>query len=130
MTKIFVVEDNEMNLDMVSRRLQRAGFDVASAMSAVGLVDRLRAEQPDLLLLDLGLPEVDGFTAARSIRAEDDLRALPIIALTAHALTTDRDRALEAGCDDFTTKPVDFANLVTRIRALLEAGSGQRGRDG
>jgi DNA-binding response OmpR family regulator len=124
-TKIFVVEDNEMNLDMVSRRLTRAGFDVASAMSGVGIVERLLAEQPDLVLLDLGLPEVDGFAAARTIRSEPELRTLPIIALTAHALTTDRDRALAAGCDDFTTKPVDFANLLVRIRALLE-----RGRDG
>ena len=125
MTKIFVVEDNEMNLDMVSRRLLRAGFEVASAMSGVGIVERLRAEKPDLVLLDLGLPEVDGFAATRAIRNDPDLRMLPIIALTAHALTTDRDRALEAGCDDFTTKPVDFANLLVRIRALLE-----RGRDG
>jgi DNA-binding response OmpR family regulator len=121
-TKIFVVEDNDMNLDMVSRRLTRAGFTVASATSAVGLVDRLRLERPDLLLLDLGLPEVDGFTAARTVRAAPGLQRLPIIALTAHALTSDRDRALEAGCDDFTTKPVDFANLVVRIRALLERG--------
>ena len=122
MTKIFVVEDNEMNLDMVSRRLSRAGFEVGSAMTGVGIVERLHAEKPDLLLLDLGLPEVDGFTAARTIRGDAELRALPIIALTAHALTTDRDRALEAGCDDFTTKPVDFAKLLVRIRALLEGG--------
>jgi two-component system cell cycle response regulator DivK len=121
-TKIFVVEDNEMNLDMVSRRLVRAGFEVASAMSAVGIVERLRAEQPDLVLLDLGLPEVDGFAATRAIRNDPALCTLPIIALTAHALTTDRDRALEAGCNDFTTKPVDFTNLVARIRALLERG--------
>lgn len=125
MTKIFVVEDNEMNLDMVSRRLIRAGFEVASAVNAVGIVECLRAEQPDLVLLDLGLPEIDGFAATRAIRCDPVLRALPIIALTAHALTTDRERALEAGCDDFTTKPVDFANLLGRIRALLE-----RGRDG
>lgn len=122
MTKIFVVEDNEMNLDMVSRRLIRAGFEVASAMSAVGLVERLRAEQPSLVLLDLGLPEIDGFAATRAIRSDAELCALPIIALTAHALTTDRERALAAGCDDFTTKPVDFANLLGRIRALLERG--------
>lgn len=125
MTKIFVVEDNEMNLDMVSRRLLRAGFEVASATSGVGLLERLRAERPDLLLLDLGLPEVDGYTVARAIRGDAELGALPIIALTAHALTTDRARALEAGCDDFTTKPVDFASLLRGIRALLE-----RGRDG
>jgi len=123
MTKIFVVEDNEMNLDMITRRLVRSGFEVASATSGVGLVERLRAERPDLVLLDLGLPEVDGFAVARALRGDLQLRDLPIIALTAHALTTDRDRALEAGCDDFTTKPVDFANLLGRIRALLERGA-------
>jgi two-component system cell cycle response regulator DivK len=118
-TKILIVEDNEMNLDMLSRRLVRAGFEVATASSGVGIVERVRAERPDLVLMDLGLPEVDGYAATAALRAQAELRALPIVALTAHALTTDRERALAAGCDDFATKPLDFASLLERIRGLL-----------
>lgn len=123
MTKILIVEDNEMNLDMLSRRLQRSGFEVATATSGVGIVARVRSERPDLVLMDLGLPDVDGFAATAALRAEPDLQTLPVVALTAHALTSDRERALEAGCNAFATKPVEFASLVERIHALLAEDS-------
>ena len=112
-----------MNLDMLSRRLQRSGFEVATATSGVGIVARVRSERPDLVLMDLGLPDVDGFAATAALRAEPDLQTLPVVALTAHALTSDRERALEAGCNAFATKPVEFASLVERIHALLAEDS-------
>ena len=124
MKKILVVEDNEMNLDMLARRLTRAGFEVVAARTGVGIIERVREEQPDLVLMDLGLPDVDGFAATAAIRAEPDLRGLPIVALTAHALTTDRERALAVGCDDFATKPVDLNGLLERMRKLLERSEG------
>ena len=119
MTKILIIEDNELNLDMLSRRLVRAGFEVVSATTASGIVERVRAEQPDLILMDLGLPDVDGFTATALVRAEPSFAQLPIVALTAHAMAEDRERAIAAGCDAFETKPVDFTGLLTKIRALL-----------
>ncbi len=120
MKKILVVEDNEMNLDMLARRLTRAGFEVVAARTGVGIVERVREEKPDLVLMDLGLPDIDGFAATAAIRAEADLHGLPIVALTAHALTTDRERALAVGCDDFATKPVDLNSLLERMRKLLD----------
>lgn len=120
MKKILIVEDNEMNLDMLQRRLARAGFDVVAARTGVGIVERVRQEKPDLVLMDLGLPDVDGFAATAALRAEPDLKALPIVALTAHALTTDRERALAVGCDDFATKPVELQGLLERMRKLLD----------
>jgi CheY-like chemotaxis protein len=120
--KILIVEDNEMNLDMLQRRLVRAGYEVISARTGVGIVERVRQDRPDLVLMDLGLPDVDGFAATAAIRAEPDLRGLPIVALTAHALTTDRERALAVGCDDFATKPVELQGLLERMRKLLERG--------
>jgi two-component system cell cycle response regulator DivK len=122
--KILIVEDNEMNLDMLARRLSRAGFDVVSARTGVGIVERVRQDKPDLVLMDLGLPDVDGFAATAAIRAEPDLQGLPIVALTAHALTTDRERALAVGCDDFATKPVELQGLLERMRRLLEKSQG------
>jgi CheY-like chemotaxis protein len=118
--KILIVEDNEMNLDMLQRRLARAGFEVVAARTGVGIVERVRQERPDLVLMDLGLPDVDGFAATAALRAEPDLEALPIVALTAHALTTDRERALAVGCDDFATKPVDLQGLLERMQKLLD----------
>lgn len=120
MKKILIVEDNEMNLDMLQRRLARAGFEVVAARTGVGIVERVRQEKPDLVLMDLGLPDVDGFAATAALRAEPDLKALPIVALTAHALTTDRERALAVGCDDFATKPVELQGLLERMRKLLD----------
>jgi CheY-like chemotaxis protein len=118
--KILIVEDNEMNLDMLQRRLARAGFDVVAARTGVGIVERVRQEKPDLVLMDLGLPDVDGFAATAALRSQADLKGLPIVALTAHALTTDRERALAVGCDDFATKPVELQGLLERMRKLLE----------
>jgi CheY-like chemotaxis protein len=118
-----VVEDNEMNLDMLARRLERAGFEVVSASSAVDVVGRLEEERPALVLMDLGLPDVDGFAATQAIRQVDAFATLPIIALTAHAMAEDKERALAAGCDAFETKPIDFSRLLTKIEALLGRGA-------
>jgi two-component system cell cycle response regulator DivK len=118
-----IVEDNEMNLDMLTRRLLRAGFEVVSAPSAVDIVTRLEQEQPALVLMDLGLPDVDGFSATSSIRKVAAFASLPIIALTAHAMAEDKQRALQAGCDAFETKPLDFSSLLTKIETLLRRGT-------
>lgn len=121
MTRILLVEDNEMNRDMLSRRLARKGFEVLLAIDGEQAVTMTVAELPDLVLLDMNLPLKDGWSAAREIRADARCRGIPIIALTAHAMSDDRDRALAAGCDDYETKPLDFARLLDRIAALLEA---------
>jgi CheY-like chemotaxis protein len=119
--RILLVEDNEMNRDMLSRRLQRKGFAVEMAVDGrLGLEAATRAP-PDLVLLDMDLPVVDGWEVARRLKADDRTRAVPIIALTAHAMVGDRDRALEAGCDDYDTKPVEFARLLDKIQTLLAA---------
>ena len=120
MTRVLLVEDNDLNLDMLSRRLRRRGYEVMAATSAGGLVERVRRERPDLVLMDLGLPDVDGFAATEALRAEADLKQLPIVALSAHALASDRDRALAAGCDDFATKPVELDRLVEQMQRLLQ----------
>ena len=120
--KIMVVEDNEMNLDMLARRLVRAGFEVVSSSSAVDIVHRLEQEQPALVLMDLGLPGVDGFAATQAIRQVPAFATLPVIALTAHAMAEDRERAFAVGCDAFETKPIDFAKLLSTINAFLDKG--------
>ena len=119
MAKILLVEDNEMNRDMLSRRLQRKGYVVVIAVDGEDGVTRARTEMPDLILMDMSLPGKDGWAATREIKAEDSLRAIPIIALTAHAMAGDRDKAMEAGCDDYDTKPVEFERLLGKIEALL-----------
>ncbi|WP_428262377.1 response regulator [Haliangium sp.] len=121
MSKILVIEDNEMNLDVITRRLVRKGFDVVSARDGVEGMDVAMQEQPDLILLDLSLPRVDGWTLARLLRAEPKTKHIPIIALTAHAMVGDRNRAMEAGCDDYATKPVDLVRLLEQMHALLGA---------
>jgi CheY-like chemotaxis protein len=121
MHKILLVEDNEMNRDMLSRRLQRRGFEVAIATDGMAGVTRALDGGWDLILMDMSLPEIDGWEATRRIRASDRPR-VPIIALTAHAMSGDRDRALEAGCDDYDTKPVDLDRLLGKIGALLGTG--------
>ena len=118
--KILIVEDNEMNRDMLSRRLMRKGYEILIAVDgAIGL-EMMKSERPDLVLMDMGLPVMDGWTATANAKADADLRNIPIIALTAHALEADRLRALEAGADDFDTKPVNLSGLLEKMEALLE----------
>ena len=120
MTKVLLVEDNEMNRDMLSRRLERKGFDVVFAMDGQAAVNMASSESPDLILMDMSLPIMDGWEATRRIKAEDDLSAIPVIALTAHAMSGDREKALEAGCEEYDTKPVDFPRLLEKMRILLD----------
>ena len=118
MTTILLVEDNEMNRDMLSRRLEKRGYTVLTADNGSAAIEKSRSEQPDLILMDMGLPVKDGWTASREIKAE---MTIPIIALTAHALSGDREKALAAGCDDYTTKPIDFPILMALIEQNLHA---------
>ncbi len=119
MTRILVVEDNEMNRDMLTRRLERRGYEVAVAVDGGQGLALARSEAPDLILMDMSLPVLDGWEVTRQLKAVPETRAIPIIALTAHAMSGDRDRALEAGCDDYDTKPVELPRLVEKIQALL-----------
>jgi two-component system, cell cycle response regulator DivK len=119
MTKILLVEDNEMNRDMLSRRLQKVGYEVVIAVDGEEGVAKAQAEAPALILMDMSLPGIDGWEATRRLKAAEQTRKIPVIALTAHAMTDDRDKALAAGCDDFDTKPVEFARLLSKIKALL-----------
>jgi len=116
--KLLLVEDNELNRDMLSRRLLRRGHVLVYAADGAEAVAMARAERPDLVLMDMGLPVMDGWEATRRLKADPATRAIPVIALTAHAMAEDRDRALAAGCDDFDTKPVDIARLLAKIEAL------------
>lgn len=115
MTKILIVEDNEMNRDMLSRRLQRKGFQIVMAVDGAEGVAMAGTEAPDLILMDMSLPVMDGWEAARRLKADDGTRHIPIIALTAHAMASDQEKALAAGCDDFDTKPVDLPRLLGKI---------------
>ncbi len=119
MPRILLVEDNEMNRDMLSRRLAKRGYEVAIALDGLQGIEMARRDSPDLILMDMSLPGVDGWEITRRMRADDGLRRIPIIALTAHAMAGDREKALAAGCDDYDTKPVDFARLTAKIAALL-----------
>src|SRR6266511_1705977 len=123
MAKILVVEDNEMNRDMLTRRLERRGFQVVTAVDGAAGVAMARSESPDLILMDMSLPVLDGWEATRQIKAAPESRLIPIIALTAHAMADDRGRALAAGCDDYETKPIELPRLLERIEALLPGGS-------
>jgi CheY-like chemotaxis protein len=120
MKRILVVEDNEMNRDVLSRRLARHGYDVLIAADGLSGLALANAEQPDLVLMDLAMPQVDGWECARRLKAEPRTRAIPIIALSAHAMTGDRQKALDAGCDDFDTKPLDFGGLLEKMDRLLQ----------
>ena len=117
--KILLIEDNELNRDMLSRRLIRKGFDVILAEDGECGLELARAQKPDLILMDMSLPVMDGWAATREIRADREIARTPIIALTAHAMSGDRERAIAAGCDDYDTKPVEFASLLGKIEALL-----------
>lgn len=123
MPKILLVEDNEMNRDMLSRRLTRRKYDVDVAVDGGQAVEKA-ASGPDLILLDMSLPVMDGWTVATKLKAQDETRTIPIIALTAHAMVGDREKALAAGCDDYETKPIDFPRLLSKIAALIENGAG------
>jgi CheY-like chemotaxis protein len=119
MAKILLVEDNEMNRDMLSRRLLRKGYAVVCALDGLEAVSLAASEGPDLILMDMRLPELDGWEATRRIKSAPNTRSIPIIALTAHAMAGDRDQALAAGCDDYDSKPVDLARLLGKMEALL-----------
>lgn len=119
MARILLVEDNEMNRDMLSRRLQRRGYEVLIAVDGAEGVAEAQTQAPDLILMDMSLPVLDGWEATRRLKAAPETRSVPVIALTAHAMSGDRDKAIEAGCDDFDTKPVEFNRLLTKIEALL-----------
>ncbi len=121
MTKILLVEDNEMNRDMLSRRLTRKGFEVVMAVDGRQGVDMASSESPDLILLDMSLPVLDGWSAARELKLDDGTKDIPIIALTAHAMAGDRDKALEAGCDEYDTKPIEMPRLLEKMNTLLES---------
>jgi two-component system cell cycle response regulator DivK len=123
MPKILLVEDNEMNRDMLSRRLQRRGYEVVLAMDGQNGVEMTRSEAPDLVLMDMSLPVLDGWEATRRLKADPTTRHIPVIALTAHAMSSDREKALESGCDDYDTKPVELPRLLGKIEALL-SGAG------
>jgi len=121
MPKVLLVEDNEMNRDMLSRRLIKRGYDVVMALDGQQGIDMAVSEKPDLILLDMSLPVVDGWEAAQKIKGSDASKGVPLIALTAHAMAADRERALSAGCDDFDTKPVDLPRLLAKMETLLVA---------
>jgi len=119
MTTILIVEDNEMNRDMLSRRLERKGYAVLIAVDGQNGVEVARAHTPDLILMDMSLPVVDGWEATRRLKADERLKHIPVIALTAHAMANDRDKALEAGCNDYDTKPIEMPRLLAKMEALL-----------
>ena len=119
MAKILLVEDNELNRDMLSRRLTRRGYTVVVAEDGEQGLDLVRSERPDLVLMDMSLPGIDGWEATRRLRADPEIAGVRVIALTAHAMAGDRERALEAGCDDYDTKPIDIMRLIGKIDALL-----------
>jgi two-component system cell cycle response regulator DivK len=123
MAKILLVEDHEEIWDFLSRRLKRRGYDVILAHDGQEAVDKTRAERPDVVLLDMNLPVMDGWTAAGILKADPDTATVPLIALTAHAMSGDRDKALEAGCDDYHPKPVDFSRLLSQIDAALASAA-------
>ena len=119
MTTILIVEDNEMNREMLTRRLQRNGYDILIAVDGETGIDMARSKSPDVILMDMSLPVMDGWEATRRMKADEVLRHIPVIALTAHAMANDRDKALDAGCDDYDTKPIALPRLLGKIESLL-----------
>ena len=126
MTKVLLVEDNELNRDMLSRRLQRRGYEVSLAVDGQHALEQAAVQRPDVILMDMDLPVLNGWDATRKLRADPAIRNIPVIALTAHALPADRERAMEAGCDAYQSKPIDFADLLGKI----EQFSGKGGANG
>lgn len=118
MTRVLLVDDEELNIDMLKRRLERRNYEVVVATSGLEALAKARAEWPDVILMDVGLPDIDGWEASRRLKADPATKAIPIIAVTAHAMADHRTRSLEAGCDDFQSKPIDFAQLCEKIDAL------------
>jgi len=121
MAKILLVEDNEMNRDMLSRRLERRGYQVVIAEDGASGVSFAKSENPDLILMDMSLPVMDGWEATRQIKGASETKAIPVIALTAHAMAGDEEKAMAAGCNDYETKPVDLPKLLAKIEALLQS---------
>jgi CheY-like chemotaxis protein len=124
MAKILIVEDNEMNRDMLSRRLARQGFEIAFALDGKQGVEKAASEMPDLILMDMSLPVMNGWEATEKVKSNPKTKGIPVIALTAHAMSEDREKCIAAGCNDFDTKPVDLPRLLEKIKALLAAKSG------
>lgn len=122
MSKILLVEDNEMNRDMLSRRLERRGYQVVIAVDGAQGVALARSEMPHLILMDMDLPVLDGWEATRQLKAAPETQSIPVIALTAHAMAGDREKAIEAGCNDYDSKPVELPRLLSKIEALLGQG--------
>ena len=119
MPKILLVEDNEMNRDMLSRRLKRRGYEVSIAVDGAEGVSMASSVTPDLILMDMSLPVMDGWEATKNIKADPQTRSIPVIALTAHAMSGDREKALQAGCDDYDTKPIELSRLLSKIKSFL-----------
>jgi two-component system cell cycle response regulator DivK len=119
MKKLLLVEDNEMNRDMLSRRLERRGYSVVIAVDGEQGIALAREQKPDLILMDMSLPVLDGWESTRRLKQEPETQSIPVLALTAHAMAGERDKALAAGCDDYDTKPVDFTRLLSKIESLL-----------
>ena len=130
MTVILLVEDNEMNRDMLSRRLVRKGFEVVMAFDGAAGVAAAREKRPDLILMDMSLPVLDGWEATRAIKSAPETRGIPIIGLSAHAMAGDREKAMQAGCDDYDVKPVEFERLMGKITGVLSRAGGGSGADG
>jgi len=120
MAKILLVEDNEMNRDMLSRRLERKGFEIEIAIDGQEGVQKAKSVNPDLILMDMSLPIIDGWEATRQIKADEATKKIPVIALTAHAMADDRTKALEVGCDDYDTKPIELSRLLEKINSALK----------
>jgi two-component system, cell cycle response regulator DivK len=123
MAKILIVEDNEMNLDMLTRRLSRRGYEIVSAIDGIEGLQLASYEHPDLILMDMSLPKMDGWEATRHLKANEETAGIPVIALTAHAMVGDREKAIQAGCDDYDTKPVELSRLLSKIETLLGEGN-------
>jgi two-component system cell cycle response regulator DivK len=119
MARILLVEDNEMNRDMLSRRLRRRGYEVIIATDGQRGIEMANSESPDLILMDMSLPVIDGWEATRTLKAADGTKDIPVIALTAHAMSTDREKAIGAGCDDYDTKPIELERLLGKLEALM-----------